>query len=107
MSNFIITNWITIAIALLVLFYIGYLIYTNQWSKLRADAYALMLRVEGIYADNEGEKKMARVLLIIYSQLPIWLKYFVTFESLREILQEWYNYAKEELWQSVQSDSIK
>ena len=91
MINFIITNWITIAIALLVLFYVGYLIYTAQWTKLRADAYKLMLVCQRAYAENEGEKKFKIVLQEIYKQLPFWLKLFVTEDDLKVKIQYWYN----------------
>jgi hypothetical protein len=109
MTNFIITNWITIAIVLVVLFYVGYLMFTNQWAKLRANAVSLMWRVSEIYKKNEGDVKMTAVLNIIYAQLPKWLKLFVTVQLMREILQRWYELAWDYLnvVNDVRTDKIK
>jgi hypothetical protein len=98
MKEFLIANWLVLLVALLFIGYIMYLIITKQWTKLREQAYALMLQAERIFADGEGKKKFDAVFdKLYYGLIPTWLRLFISPESIRAKLQEWYNLAKDYL----------
>ena len=89
--------WIMIVLAVLVVGYFVYLAITKQWTKLRAAAYALMLAVEKIYEKNEGPRKFEVVLRELYDIMPVWLSIILPDAKIREILQSWYDKAKDYL----------
>jgi len=91
-------NWLVILLLMLFVGYDIYLVITKQWTKLREQAYALMLAAERIFADGEGQKKFEAVFEKLYFDLvPAWLRLFVSPRSIREKLQEWYTLAKDYL----------
>ena len=95
MKDFFMTNWFVLILALVFLGFNVYLFITKQWTKLREQAYALMLTAERVFSSEEGKKKFEAVFEALYFNLiPRWLRLFVTPESIREKLQEWYNLAK-------------
>jgi len=95
MKEFLIANWFVLLLAVVLLGFEIYLIVTKQWTKLREQAYALMLTAERVFSSEEGKKKFEAVFEALYFNLiPLWLRLFVTPESIREKLQEWYNLAK-------------
>lgn len=98
MKGILIQNWFVILLAIIFICYVIYLIVTKQWTKIREMAYALMLSAERLYADNEGKKKFEAVFeKLYYNLIPSWLRLFVSPESIREKLQEWYDLAKDYL----------
>jgi hypothetical protein len=98
MKEFLMENWFVLLIAVTFLGWVIYLVITQQWTKLREQAYALMLSAERLYASDEGIKKFEAVFeKLYYNLIPPWLRMFVTPESIREKLQEWYNLAKDYL----------
>jgi len=91
-------NWLVILLLMLFVGYDIYLVITKQWTKLREQAYALMLAAERIFADGEGQKKFEAVFEKLYFDLvPAWLRLFVSPRSIREKLQKWYTLAKDYL----------
>lgn len=98
MKEFLVTNWFVLLLALFLIGFEVYLIITKQWTKLRQQAYALMLQAERVFADGEGKKKFEAVFQRLYYDLiPPWLRLFVPPNELRSKLQEWYNLAKDYL----------
>lgn len=98
MKVFFTENWLVILLLVLFVGYDIYLIVTKQWTKLREQAYALMLQAERIFADGEGKQKFDAVFEKLYFDLvPAWLRLFVSPRSIREKLQEWYTLAKDYL----------
>jgi hypothetical protein len=98
MKEFLMENWFVLLLAIAFLAFEIYLIITKQWTRIREQAYALMLQAERIFADNEGKKKFEAVFERLYFDLiPPWLRLFVSQESIREKLQEWYTLAKDYL----------
>lgn len=98
MKEFLADNWFMITLLVAFAGYAVYLVITKQWTKLREQAYALMLTAERIFGDGEGKEKFEAVFNELYYRLiPAWLKLFVTPEAIRKKLQEWYDLAKEYL----------
>lgn len=98
MKEFLSANWLVLLLIVLFIGYYIYLIVTKQWTKLREQAYALMLSAERVFADGEGRKKFDAVFeQLYYDLIPPWLRMFVTQEGIREKLQEWYDLAKDYL----------
>lgn len=94
MSEFLISNIETVALILAALAGMAYAIYTKQWEMLRSSALSFMLSAERLMATTEGKQKMDWVYAQAWQRLPRWLKSFVTEKTLREKLQEWYSWAK-------------
>lgn len=90
-------TWIIIILTVLIVRYFAYLAITKQWVKLRAAAFALMLSVERIYDRTGGKRKFEVVLRELYDIMPVWLIVVLTEEKIRQILQEWYERAKDYL----------
>jgi hypothetical protein len=107
MKDFLMANWFVLLFALAFVGYGIFLIITKQWTKLRMQAYGLMLAAERIFADNEGRKKFAAVFEKLYFNLiPPWFRLFVSPDSVKAKLQEWYNIAKDYLDDGNINDSI-
>ena len=97
MIDFIISNTYLIGGALITLMLFFYAIFTRQWGLLQVTAYKLMLDAERLMSTKQGKAKMEIVYAELWRQVPGWLKRFVTEETLREKLQDWYNIAKNSL----------
>ncbi len=97
MSEFLISNIETVALILAAIAGMVYAIYTKQWEMLRSSALSFMLSAERLMTTEEGKKKMDWVFAEVWQRIPRWLKSFVTEKTLREKLQEWYNWAKGQL----------
>lgn len=92
LNNYEAVGGIIVAAALIV-----YAIVTRQWSILRTAALGFMIDAERLIATVDGKAKMDMVFAAAWQQIPKWIKMFVTEETLREKLQEWYNIAKNSL----------
>lgn len=108
MKDILIQNWFVILVAAAFVAYVIHLILTKQWTKLRMQAYALMLSAEKLYANDAGKEKFEAVFQKLYFALiPVWLRAFITQETFRKKLQEWYNLAKDALDDGKVNDSTK
>jgi hypothetical protein len=98
MKEFFTENWFVIAVLLVLFAFDIYLAVTKQWIKLREQAYALMLQAERIFSTGEGRKKFEAVFTTLYYDLiPAWLRLFISPDTIKEKLQEWYDLAKDYL----------
>lgn len=71
---------------------------TKQWTKLREQAYALMLQAERLFSNSEGKKKFEAVFEVLYYDLlPAWMRMFISPDTIKEKLQEWYDLSKDYL----------
>lgn len=91
----IMSDYIVFGIIGIFIIWIGYLIVTKQWDKLRSIAYSLMLQAERVYNDNEGYKKFQNVFYELYNQMPLWMRFFLTEDYIKSQLQNWYEVAKD------------
>lgn len=97
MSEFIFDNIETVALILAAIAGMVYAIYTREWETLRSSALSFMLSAERLMSTTEGKQKMDWVYAQAWQRLPRWLKAFVAEKTLREKLQEWYNWAKSQM----------
>ena len=96
MKNFIISNWPSILIIAVFLFWVGLLIVNKKWDELRGTAYRLMLHAEKVITGTKrGQERFETVFKQIYSLIPPWLQFFVLESDLKEKLQKWYNDIKD------------
>lgn len=91
MKEFIITNWVSILIVTVTVGYTLFLVVNRKWEQLRAFGYKLILQAEkAITGMKKGQERFEYVFYKLYNLIPGWLQFFVTEESLREKLQEWF-----------------
>lgn len=96
MKEFILTNWATILIIAVFAGYVIYLAVNKKWEQLRAMGYRLILQAEkAITGTKKGRERFEYVLKQLYTLIPGWLQFFISEESLREKLQEWYESIKD------------
>lgn len=107
LKQFLAENWLSVVIILVLVLYIVILIFRKKWDELRKFAYALMLSAEKIYKTEEGQRKFNRVLEALYHSIPSWLRIIISYEFLKEKLQEWYLLAKDILDDGVKNDSSR
>lgn len=106
MKNFIIQNWLYIAIILVAAVYIVYLVATKNWPGLRLLAYKAMLRAEKVYREKGGEAKFNLVLAKIYAKYPL-IDLLMDEVTLKQKLQDWFDIAKDELDDGMINDSVE
>lgn len=95
--EFIMANIQDLALLMAAVLLLVYSFYTKQWETLRSAALSFMLSAERLMVTKEGKQKMDWVYAAVWQRVPRLLKSFVTEQSLREKLQEWYNWAKGQL----------
>jgi hypothetical protein len=106
MLYFLKANWFTIAIISLLLFYIGYLAITKQWKKIESIAYKIMLAAEKAVSTADGQAKFNFVMDTAYRMLPRWFQFFISEETLKEKLQNWYNNMLDDLQNKITSSPV-
>ena len=105
--DFIKANWVSIIIVAVTAGYALYLAFTKQWARLRASAYKLILEAEKVIRGTKrGQDRLEYVLDRLYCLMPTWLQFFVSEESLREKLQEWFEHLKDYLDDGKKNQSI-
>ncbi|MCX7771961.1 MAG: hypothetical protein N2376_02480 [Clostridia bacterium] len=105
--QFIIQNWFGLLILIGALVYLVYITVTHQWTKVREMAYQLMLLAERNYSDSDGNLKLDFVAALLYKNLPPWMKIFVSEKAIKELIQKWYEMAKDFLDDGIINDSVK
>ena len=96
MKEFILNNLSTILLCLAVFFYVFYLILNKRWEKLRKLAYKFILQAENeITGTKRGQERFEFVIKELYLLIPKWLQLFITEESIKEKLHEWFNDVKD------------
>jgi len=88
-------NYIILAIVIVFMVVMIYLIVTKQYAKLKEIILGLMLYVEREFTTSPGADKFNIVFKAVYTAyMPKWLKFFISEEQLKEILQSIYDQAK-------------
>lgn len=70
---------------------------SGKWIVFKFAAYKFMFSAERLAETKEGKERMETVYAAIWQRLPRLMKRFITEKTLREKLQEWYNFAKDSL----------
>jgi len=73
----------------------GYLVITKQYSRIRVEAFKLMLRAEKVFNALNGSEKFQAVMNELYDRIPPWVKLFVSRKDLEVWMQAWYDAAKD------------
>lgn len=107
MLDFLTRNWLPVLIGACVLAYLIYLSITKQWVKVREFTYKAMLLAERTFSDADGKIKLDFVVRVVYKFLPVWLRLFVKEKHLENLVQGWYNTAKDFMDDGKINDSIK
>ena len=86
--------FLTMGLALVILVF-GYIAYkyvtTKKLHEIRTDVYKLFLEAERKYTVSGcGKQKMDYVIRNTYEILPRFVKFFVTEDMLRSIIQNWF-----------------
>jgi TRAP-type uncharacterized transport system fused permease subunit len=98
---------ITIGMFLFLSLFAIILAIEGKWEQLRAMAFKLILLAEAAYTGSKrGQEKFAAVFDYIYSLIPAWLKLFVSKDTAKKKLQEWYNEIKDYLDNNKCDDSV-
>lgn len=88
-------DWITVLIVSIIIFILGFMVYTKQWDRLKEIALTLMLQAERYYDNSQGKQKFDEVFnRLYYDHMPDWLKIFVSQEYIINMIQYWYDEAK-------------
>lgn len=95
MIDFILSNIEAVGTALVAVILLVYAIITRQWGLVRTSALSLMLSAERLMTTKEGIEKMDWVLGEVWRKTPTWIKKVYTEDKLKEVLQKWYEDAKE------------
>ncbi|QNU66908.1 hypothetical protein EHE19_019115 [Ruminiclostridium herbifermentans] len=107
MKEFIISNLTTILLCLAVFFYVFYLVLNKRWNKLRKLGYKFILKAEKeIIGSKRGQERFSFVIKELYLLIPKWLQIFITEETLKEKLQDWFVDVKDYLDDGKLNDSI-
>lgn len=93
--DFLMQNWLAVVIFLVLIVYAIYLTVTRQWTSVRELAYQLMLLAERNLKDQEGKIKFDFVVVMVYRSLPGWMKIFIKEDDISELVQTWYDKAKD------------
>lgn len=104
--EFITQNWLGLLIVIAALAYMIYLGITKQWTKIRELAYRVMLLAERNFSDEEGKLKFNFVVDIVYRYIPVWLRIFIKESDIRNLIQKWYEMAKDFLDDGQINDSV-
>lgn len=105
--EFITQNWLGLLLVIGFLVYFVYISITKQWTKVRELAYQMMLLAERTFSNEDGKIKFDFVVRVVYKNLPPWLKLFVKEEDLRNLIQAWYEIAKDFLDDGQVNESVK
>jgi hypothetical protein len=107
MLEFLTQNWLPLLAVVVVLAYVIYLSVTKQWVKVREFAYKMMLVAERTFGDDQGRIKFDFVVKVVYNYIPVWLRVFVKEQHLEDLIQEWYETAKDYLDDGEVNNSVK
>ncbi len=108
MKEIITTNWVSIIIVTVTAGYALYLVVNRKWKQFRSIAYRMILQAEkSITGTKKGQERFEFVFYKLYNLIPGWLQFFVSEESLREKLQEWYDSIKDYMDNGVKDGSNK
>lgn len=97
MLDFIFNNFAPCASVVLSVLLLFYAIATKQWAIVKIAAYRLMLSAQKLMETKEGKDKMEYVYTVVTKITPNYIMKFISEETLRKKLQEWYDLTKDDL----------
>jgi uncharacterized membrane protein len=91
-GSFSVSDISLMIVIMVIVVYAIYLLITKQYDRLRHDAYDLIQFAENnMVGTKRGQQRFKYVLDMLYDlYMPVWLKAFISRESVAIKLQEWY-----------------
>lgn len=88
MKEFFMSNWASLLVILVFVATLVILAIRGKKDIVAKILYALVTEAEKIYGGGTGSVKFAYVVEKAYSYLPVILKVFITYERLKEMIED-------------------
>lgn len=88
MKEFLMSNWASLVVILTFVAVLVYLAVRGKKDIVAKILYALVTEAEKIYGNGTGSVKFAYVVEKAYSYLPAVLKVFITYERLKQMIED-------------------
>ena len=88
MKEFLMSNWASILVILAFVAVLVYLAVRGKKDIVAKILYALVTEAEKTYGSGTGSVKFAYVVEKAYSYLPAILKVFITYERLKQMIED-------------------
>lgn len=88
MKEFLMSNWASLLVILAFVAVLVYLAVRGKKDIVAKILYALVTEAEKIYGSGTGSVKFAYVVEKAYSYLPAILKVFITYERLKQMIED-------------------
>lgn len=93
--DFLITNRISAAVIAALVIFSAFLAISVQLERIRLLAFKLMLLAERTFRDQDGPIKYDFVTRIVFKNIPVWMKIFISGDGVKNLVQKWYDAAKD------------
>lgn len=101
MLNFILSNWDSVLMVIILIVAIVYLIFKGEKGVVFKMLFALVTEAEKTYGGGTGSLKLAKVIESIYPKLPAIIKMFLTAGTL----EKWVNTVLDEAKKTWEKNS--
>ena len=88
MKEFLMSNWASLLVILAFVAVLVYLAVRGKKDIVAKILYALVTEAEKLYGSGTGSVKFAYVVEKAYSYLPAILKVFITYERLKQMIED-------------------
>ncbi len=85
--NFLLSNWDSVLIVLLVIGIVVFLIVKKQYAILDRIIFALVTEAEKQYGSGTGAVKLAAVIDWVYPKIPAVIRLFITADQLTKLIE--------------------
>jgi hypothetical protein len=86
--QFLMANWDSVAVVILVAAVIIFLIVKKQWGLLDKILFALVTWAEREYGGGTGQLKLAEVIKAAYPNIPAIIRLFLTADMLVKLIEK-------------------
>lgn len=86
--NFLVANWDSVLVVVLVIAFVAFLIAKKQWGLLDKMLFALVTWAEREYGGGTGNLKLAAVIEKIYPHIPAIVRLFVSTATLEKLIEK-------------------
>lgn len=103
---------VAVACVIVAIAMVGFTVYLflkeQTLDSLRAEVYQLFLKAEHLFLETDsGQRKMNWVIQQIHLIMPNWLKFFLSEETLKALVQMWFDCVKDLLDDGKANKSIE
>lgn len=86
--NFLMANWDSVAVVVIVIAAVVFLIIKKQWSLLDRMLFALVTWAEREYGSGTGNLKLAAVIEKVYPHIPAVIRLFISTATLEAMIEK-------------------